>query len=193
MCACSRPVAKKQPIGNDLADRLHRAAKSSAIRLDSQFDAADHDLWEQVLDEARKGTSKLKAVGHTQEADKDPVCQAARPQRPRQKRRRNSRPLRCAALWLAARRHRRCPVRAAGSGPPQSQRCGLKARGCQKPGPRQEVTQTHFQRESMHLPPGSTGLLFMRVAAGPAEERAKPRQRRTRATRSTQAHAPASH
>ena len=62
--------------GNDLSDRINRAAKSSAIRLYSQFDAADHDLWSKVLDEARKGNLEaLKAVGHTQEADKHPVCQ----------------------------------------------------------------------------------------------------------------------
>jgi hypothetical protein len=62
--------------GNDLADRINRAAKSSAIRLYSQFDAADHDLWSKVLDEARKGNLEaLKSVGHTQEADKHPVCQ----------------------------------------------------------------------------------------------------------------------
>lgn len=62
--------------GNDLADRINRAAKSSAIRLYSQFDAADHDLWSKVLDEARKGNLEaLRAVGHTQEADKHPVCQ----------------------------------------------------------------------------------------------------------------------
>ena len=62
--------------GNDLADRINRAAKSSAIRLYSQFDAADHDLWSKVLDEARKGNLEaLKAVGHTQEADKHPICQ----------------------------------------------------------------------------------------------------------------------
>ena len=62
--------------GNDLADRINRAAKSSAIRLYSQFDAADHDQWSKVLDEARKGNLEaLKAVGHTQEADKHPVCQ----------------------------------------------------------------------------------------------------------------------
>lgn len=62
--------------GNDLTDRINRAAKSSAIRLYSQFDAADHDLWSKVLDEARKGNLEaLKAVGHTQEADKHPVCQ----------------------------------------------------------------------------------------------------------------------
>jgi hypothetical protein len=61
--------------GNDLADRINRAAKSSAIRLYSQFDAADHDLWSKVLDEARKGNlDALKAVGHTQEADKHAVC-----------------------------------------------------------------------------------------------------------------------
>jgi len=62
--------------GNDLADRINRAAKSSAIRLYSQFDAADHEQWGKVLDEARKGSLEaLKAVGHTQEADKHPVCQ----------------------------------------------------------------------------------------------------------------------
>jgi len=62
--------------GNDLVDRINRATKSSAIRLYSQFDASDHDLWSKVLDEARKGNLEaLKAVGHTQEADKHPVCQ----------------------------------------------------------------------------------------------------------------------
>ncbi|OHX35192.1 hypothetical protein BJL95_01210 [Methylomonas sp. LWB] len=62
--------------GNDLADRINRAAKSSAIRLYHQFDAADHDHWSKVLDEARKGNLEaMKAVGHTQEADKHPVCQ----------------------------------------------------------------------------------------------------------------------
>jgi hypothetical protein len=62
--------------GNDLADRINRAGKSSAIRLYSQFDAADHDQWSRVLDEARKGNLEaMKAVGHTQEADKHPVCQ----------------------------------------------------------------------------------------------------------------------
>jgi len=62
--------------GNDLADRINRAAKSSAIRLYSQFDVADHDQWSKVLDEARRGNLEaLKAVGHSQEADKHPVCQ----------------------------------------------------------------------------------------------------------------------
>lgn len=62
--------------GNDLADRINRAAKSSAIRLYGQFDVADHDQWSKVLDEARKGNLEaLKAVGHGQEADKHPVCQ----------------------------------------------------------------------------------------------------------------------
>lgn len=62
--------------GNDLADRINRAAKSSSIRLYGQFDAADHDQWSKVLDEARKGNLEaLKAVGHSQEADKHPVCQ----------------------------------------------------------------------------------------------------------------------
>ena len=62
--------------GNDLADRISRAAKSSAIRLYSQFDVADHDKWSKVLDDARKGNQEaLKAVGHAQEADQHPVCQ----------------------------------------------------------------------------------------------------------------------
>ena len=62
--------------GNDLVDRINRAAKSSAIRLYSQFDAADHDMWSKVLEEARKGNLEaLRAVGHTQEADRHPVCQ----------------------------------------------------------------------------------------------------------------------
>jgi hypothetical protein len=62
--------------GNDLQDRLTRAAKASAIRLYRDFDIADHDKWDKVLDEARKGNLEaLKAVGHAQEADKHPVCQ----------------------------------------------------------------------------------------------------------------------
>ncbi len=62
--------------GNDLAERLTRAAKASAIRLYREFDVADHDKWDKVLDEARKGNLEaLKAVGHAQEADKHPVCQ----------------------------------------------------------------------------------------------------------------------
>lgn len=62
--------------GNDLADRINRAGKASAIRLYSQFDAADHEHWSKVLDEARKGNlESLKALGHAQEADKHPVCQ----------------------------------------------------------------------------------------------------------------------
>jgi len=62
--------------GNDLADRINRAGKASAIRLYSQFDVADHEQWGKVLDESRKGNlDALKAVGHAQEADKHPVCQ----------------------------------------------------------------------------------------------------------------------
>lgn len=62
--------------GNELSDRINRAAKASAIRLYNQFDVADSDQWSKVLDEARKGNLEaLKAVGHTQEADKQPVCQ----------------------------------------------------------------------------------------------------------------------
>ena len=62
--------------GNDLADRIVHAARSSTIRLYNQFDAADHDQWSKVLDEARKGNAEaMKAVGHAQEAEKHPVCQ----------------------------------------------------------------------------------------------------------------------
>ncbi|MEO8121005.1 MAG: BREX system P-loop protein BrxC, partial [Rhodoferax sp.] len=62
--------------GNDLADRLNRAGKHSAIRLFHQFDVADSDKWDKVLDAARQGSLEaLKAVGHHQEADKHPVCQ----------------------------------------------------------------------------------------------------------------------
>ena len=62
--------------GNELSERINRAAKASAIRLYKDFDIADSDHWSKVLDEARKGNLEaLKAVGHTQEADKQPVCQ----------------------------------------------------------------------------------------------------------------------
>lgn len=62
--------------GNDLSERINRAGKASAIRLFSQFDVADHDKWDKVLDEARKGNLEaLKAVGHNQDADSHPVCQ----------------------------------------------------------------------------------------------------------------------
>lgn len=45
------------------------------IRLYSQFDVADNDLWNKVLDAARNGNLEaLKAVGYTQEADVHPVC-----------------------------------------------------------------------------------------------------------------------
>lgn len=62
--------------GNDLSDRINRAAKLSVVRLYSQFDVADHDQWGKVLNEARTGSLEaLKAVGHTLEAEKHPVCQ----------------------------------------------------------------------------------------------------------------------
>ncbi|MFS4549101.1 BREX system P-loop protein BrxC [Comamonas resistens] len=62
--------------GQDLADRINRAAKSSAVRLFNKFDAADHAGWNKALDEARKGNLEaLKAVGHSLEIDKHSVCQ----------------------------------------------------------------------------------------------------------------------
>ena len=62
--------------GNNLADKLNRAGKASMIRLYRDFESADHESWGKVFDETRKGNAEaLKAVGHTQEADKHPVCQ----------------------------------------------------------------------------------------------------------------------
>jgi hypothetical protein len=62
--------------GAALQDRINRAGKASVIRLFNQFDVADSDQWSKVFDEARKGNlESLKAVGHTQETDKHPVCQ----------------------------------------------------------------------------------------------------------------------
>jgi hypothetical protein len=61
--------------GQDLTERINRAAKSSAIRLYNQFDVADHDHWSNVLEQSRNGNLEaMRAVGHTQEADKHPVC-----------------------------------------------------------------------------------------------------------------------
>lgn len=62
--------------GQDLSDRIQRATKLSVVRLYSQFDAADHQQWGKVVEEARKGNLEaLKVVGHNLEADKHPVCQ----------------------------------------------------------------------------------------------------------------------
>ena len=62
--------------GNDLADRLTRAAKASVIRLYRDFDAADHDNWGKVVEEAKKGNAEaLRHIGHTQEPEKHTVCQ----------------------------------------------------------------------------------------------------------------------
>jgi hypothetical protein len=61
--------------GQDLTERINRAAKSSAIRLYNQFDVADHEHWSNVLEQSRNGNLEaMRAVGHTQEADKHPVC-----------------------------------------------------------------------------------------------------------------------
>jgi hypothetical protein len=61
--------------GNELSDRITKAAKASVVRLYRDFDVADHDAWGKVLSEAQKGNPEaLKAVGHATEADKHPVC-----------------------------------------------------------------------------------------------------------------------
>lgn len=62
--------------GNDLAERLNAAVKSSVIRLYREFDVADQTGWDKVLDEARKGNAEaMRAVGHLQEPKSHPVCQ----------------------------------------------------------------------------------------------------------------------
>lgn len=62
--------------GTDLVDRLNCAAKASVVRLFNGFDTADHEAWSKVVEEARKGNIEaLKAVGHSHEADRHPVCQ----------------------------------------------------------------------------------------------------------------------
>lgn len=62
--------------GNDLAERLNAAVKSSVIRLYREFDVADQKGWDKVLDEARKGNAEaMRAVGHLQEPKSHPVCQ----------------------------------------------------------------------------------------------------------------------
>ncbi len=61
--------------GNELHERITKAAKASVVRLYRDFDVADHEGWAKVLSEAQKGNPEaLKAVGHATEADKHPVC-----------------------------------------------------------------------------------------------------------------------
>lgn len=61
--------------GNELADRIARAAKNAVVRLYPEFDTADHDKWDKVVEESRKGNLEaMRAVGHTQEIEKHPVC-----------------------------------------------------------------------------------------------------------------------
>ena len=62
--------------GNDLAERLNAAVKSSVIRLYREFDVADQKGWDKVLDEARKGNAEaMRAIGHLQEPKSHAVCQ----------------------------------------------------------------------------------------------------------------------
>lgn len=62
--------------GTDLVERVSRAAKASVVRLYPDFDVADGEKWDKVLDEARKGNLEaLRAVGHLTEAERHPVCQ----------------------------------------------------------------------------------------------------------------------
>ena len=62
--------------GIELADKLNKAAKASVVRLYRDFDVADSEAWPKVLSEAQKGnTEALKAIGHTVEPERHPVCQ----------------------------------------------------------------------------------------------------------------------
>ncbi|WP_058554877.1 BREX system P-loop protein BrxC [Thiohalocapsa sp. ML1] len=61
--------------GNDLTDKLQTAGKASVVRLYSDFDVADQDGWDRVVERARKGeTQPLKAIGYEGDTDRHPVC-----------------------------------------------------------------------------------------------------------------------
>jgi hypothetical protein len=65
--------------GNDLADKLQKAAGASIVRLYGDFDTADQIGWDKVIDRARKGeTQPLQPIKHTADTDQHPVCAANR-------------------------------------------------------------------------------------------------------------------
>jgi hypothetical protein len=61
--------------GKDLTDKLQTAGKASVVRLYGDFDVADQDGWDRVVERARKGeTQPLKAIGYENDTDRHPVC-----------------------------------------------------------------------------------------------------------------------
>ena len=64
-------------LGNDLRETVLEAASNAMQRLFSRFQAADHQGWAKVFEQARKGApDALKAVGYDGEACDNPVCKA---------------------------------------------------------------------------------------------------------------------
>jgi hypothetical protein len=64
--------------GNDLTDKLQAAGKASVVRPDGEFDLADQDGWDRVVERARKGeTQPLKAIAYEGDTDRHPVCAQA--------------------------------------------------------------------------------------------------------------------
>ena len=60
--------------GSDLAEQLQTAGKASVVRLYSEFDVADQQGWERVVERARKGeTQPLKAIGYEGDSDRHAV------------------------------------------------------------------------------------------------------------------------
>ncbi len=62
-------------LGNDLQGMILEAAENSLQRLYPQFHIADHNGWEKVYSNAKKGSpDALKAVGYVGEPATNPVC-----------------------------------------------------------------------------------------------------------------------
>lgn len=62
--------------GDSLTEQLQKAAETACLRLYREFNQADHKGWATVYNRASKegGENALEAVGHHDEADKQPVC-----------------------------------------------------------------------------------------------------------------------
>ncbi len=64
-------------VESELADAVQKAANNSLVRLYKEFDVADHPQWNKVYEQAKKGSGDaLKAVGHSEDPAKHPVCSA---------------------------------------------------------------------------------------------------------------------
>lgn len=62
--------------GDSLTEQLQKAAETACLRLYREFAQADHKGWAMVYNRASKegGENALEALGHHDEADKQPVC-----------------------------------------------------------------------------------------------------------------------